>query len=422
MSWSQVAAIGLANQRETTVVWERATGRPVGPAIVWQSRQTADACLALRQAGWSETVQRKTGLPIDPYFSATKLRWLLDRVPEGHRRAEAGDLLGGTVDSWLLWILAGVHRTDPTNASRTLLYDIHQRAWDPELLAIFGIPLAMLPEVRPSVGVFGETAEGTPIVAVAGDQQAALFGQVCFASGESKTTFGTGAFLLMNTGEQAISSEQGLLTTLALDAVGETCYALEGAVFTAGAAVDWLRDGLKIVDDVAETAALARSVPDSADVVFVPAFSGLGSPHWDPTARGTILGLTAGAGRAHLVRATLEAIALQTVELFEAMRREFPAPVERVRVDGGGSANDFTMQRLADLLGLAVERPKIRETTALGAAFLGGLAAGFWPGGGALADRWELEHRFEPSISTHERRETIERWRSAVDRAKGWAT
>ncbi|HEX6512591.1 MAG TPA: glycerol kinase GlpK [Chloroflexota bacterium] len=420
LDWPDVAAIGIANQRETTVVWERASGRPVGPAIIWQCRRTAELCAALRAAGHEELVRRRTGLTIDPYFSATKIRWLLDRTPDGQRKAEAGELLFGTVDTWLIWRLTGgrVHATDFTNASRTMLFDIHQGTWSPELLAMLDIPAAMLPEVRASSGPFGETDRGTPILGVAGDQQAALFGQTCFAPGQCKSTYGTGAFLLMNTGARPISSPAGLLTTLA--AAPDT-FALEGAVFTAGAAVQWLRDGLGIIARAEDTEALALSVLDTAGVVFVPAFVGLGSPHWDPTARGVIVGLTGGARREHLVRATLEAIGFQVADLVEAMKRDSGFAVDSLRADGGASANAFLMQFQADILDLPVECPAIQETTALGAAYLAGLASGIWPSSDVLTGLQPQALRYEPSMPVSRRDDLLATWRRAVDRAKAWA-
>ena len=421
--WSDVAAIGIANQRETTVVWDRRSGEPLGPAIVWQCRRTAPLCAELERGGWGARVRRATGLPIDPYFAATKIRWLLDHTPQGQQRAMDGELLAGTVDTWLLWNLTADHRhaTDYTNASRTLLFDIHERRWDADLLGMLNIPPALLPEVQPSAGLFGTTPEGVPVLAMAGDQQAALFGQGCFDAGQAKHTYGTGAFLLMNTGVHPSASERGLLTTLAIDGQGQPCYALEGSVLNAGSVVQWLRDGLGIIQTAEETEALALSVQDTAGLVLVPAFSGLGSPYWDPTARGTLLGVTAAAGRAHLVRAALEAQAFQTAELLQAILAEAPTSLAALRVDGGGSANNFTMQFQADLLGLPVERPTVHETTAQGAAFLAGLAAGIWPDAATLRAMWRLERRFEPAMAATRRAELLATWRRAIQRSLHWA-
>jgi glycerol kinase len=424
MSWRDLRAVGITNQRETTVVWETRSGKPVAPAIVWQCRRTAEICAELKRSGWTERVRSATGLPIDPYFSGTKIRWLLDRIPDGQRRAEAGDLLFGTIDSWLIWNLTErrVHATDYTNASRTMLFNIHTRAWDADLLGMLNIPAAILPEVRTSSGLFGHLPEGPAILGVAGDQQAALFGQAGYDAGECKNTYGTGAFMVMNAGEEAIRSERGLLTTLAVSGDGAPCYALEGSVFTAGAVVQWLRDGVGLIAGAEESEALAMSVPDTAGVTFVPAFVGLGSPYWDPRARGSIFGLTAGANRAHIVRAALESIAYQSAELLGAMAADAGSSLAALRVDGGGSANAFTMQFQADLIGLPVERPVIRETTALGAAYLAGLAAGFWPDSGALRKRWKLDRRFEPRIDQARREELMATWRRAVSRSLEWAS
>jgi glycerol kinase len=422
MTWSDLSSIGIANQRETTVVWDRRTGEPVAPAVVWQCRRTADLCAELLRAGHAQAVRAKTGLPIDPYFSATKIRWLLDHIPDGQARAEAGDLLAGTIDTWLTWKLSGrrAHLTDFTNASRTMLFNIYTRAWDPDLLRLLNIPAAMLPEVRPSSGHFAATTRGPAIVGVAGDQQSALFGQGCLASGQCKNTYGTGAFLLMNTGRSAIDSEHGLLTTLAVGEQGQPCYALEGAVFTAGAALQWLRDGLGLIATSAESETLATSVPDSGGVFFVPAFAGLGSPHWDPRARGTIVGLTGGVGRAHLVRATLEAIAFQSADLLEAMAADLGQQPAALRVDGGGSANDFMMQFQADVTGVPIERPHQQETTALGAAYLAGLAAGIWRDVSEIERLPRLDRRFEPHMPPAERARLLADWHRAVERAKAW--
>ena len=423
LTWSDCSGVGLANQRETTVLWDRHTGEPAARAIVWQCRRTAELCAELERAGYAAMVRAKTGLPIDPYFSATKIRWLLDHIPNGQARAEAGDLLAGTVDTWLIWKLSGgkAHVTDFTNASRTMLFNVRTRAWDVDLLRLLNIPPAMLPEVRPSTGHFADCLEGPAILGVAGDQQAALFGQACVAAGQCKNTYGTGAFLLMNTGESAIESKHGLLTTIAVGARGRPCYALEGAVFTAGAAVQWLRDSLGLIATAAESETLAMSVPDSGGVFFVPAFAGLGSPHWDPRARGTITGLTGGVGRAHIIRAALEAIAFQTADLLDAMAADLGSRPAALRVDGGGSANDFLMQFQADVAGLTIERPQEQETTALGAAYLAGLAAGVWRDVLEIERLPRLNRRFEPRMPAGERARLLADWHRAVERAKGWA-
>ncbi len=435
----EIAAIGVTNQRETTVLWERATGRPVAPAIVWQDRRTAARCDALRRGGQARRLQRATGLIPDAYFSATKLQWLLDEVPGARARAEAGELAFGTIDSWLVWNLTAgrVHATDVSNASRTLLFDIHKLDWDDGLLSLFGIPRALLPEVRPSCGSFGETAPGLfgrpiPILGVAGDQQAATFGQGCFAPGMAKNTYGTGCFMLMNTGARAVASRNRLLTTVGWQAPPgaarrglETTYCLEGSVFMGGATVQWLRDGLQLVKSADEIEALAASVPDTGDVFLVPAFTGLGTPYWDGHARGTLVGLTRGTGRAHIARAALEAIALQSADVFDAMTRDARLPLAELRVDGGASRNDLLMQLQADCLGVPVVRPAVTETTGLGAARLAGLAAGVWPDAQAMQDAADTTSgaakRFEPRIGDRERQAKLDRWREAVDRSRHWA-
>ncbi|MBL8732303.1 MAG: glycerol kinase GlpK [Planctomycetes bacterium] len=422
-----IAAIGITNQRETTVLWERATGRPVHRAIVWQDRRTSAACARLLAAGHGEHVRARTGLPIDPYFSATKIAWLLDHL--GLReRAERGELAFGTIDSLLLHRLTGgaVHRTDVGNASRTLLFDLHHMAWCDELCALFRVPRALLPEVLPSVAPFGHTRsvpglpDGIPITGVAGDQQAALFGQQCFAPGEAKCTFGTGAFLLLNTGSVPTPSRHGLVTTVAWQIGDERCYALEGSAFVAGAAVQWLRDGLGFFTDAAEVEALARSVPDSGGVVVVPAFAGLGAPHWRPDARGLITGLTRGTTRAHLARATLEGIALQNADILRAMEQDCGRPLRTLRVDGGAAANDLLMQFQADVLGVDIVRPAMLESTALGAACLAGLGAGLWPDRAALAAvaaaAGPATH-FTPRLAAADVTSHLARWRAAVDKA-----
>jgi len=439
----RIAAIGITNQRETTIVWDRVTGEPVGDAIVWQSRITAPACERLRTAGHEARFRERTGLPLDAYFSGPKIAHLLDSVPGARGRAERGELAFGTVDSFLVWRLTGgaVHATDVSNASRTLLFDIHELAWDDELCGIVGVPRSMLPEVRPSSGAFGATApelfgRPIPITAVAGDQQAATFGQACFAPGQAKNTYGTGAFLLRNTGPTAPVSGSGLLTTVGwqLAPGGPVTYALEGSVFSAGSAVQWLRDGLGIIEHASDVETLAASVLDSGGVYVVPAFTGLGAPYWDPEARGTILGITRGTTRAHVARATLESIALQVADVLEAMAADAGAaggtlaagsdaggatPV--LRVDGGAASNNLLLQLQADLLGVPVERPVVGETTALGAAYLAGLAVGYWTGLDDLAANWALDRRFEPAMSADQRGSMLDGWHRAVARSRGWA-
>ncbi len=426
---SSLAAIGIANQRETTVLWDRRTGAPVAPAIVWQSRQSAPLVEAIERRGMTETYQRRTGLVPDAYFSATKIAWLLDRDPELRRRAEAGEVLFGTVDSWLLWHLSGgrMHATDYTNASRTMLYDIRALAWADDLLADLAIPCAMLPEVRDSSGVLFEAEPSllgrtVPVAGVAGDQQAALVGQVCFRSGEAKNTYGTGSFLLLHTGNEAQASSHRLLTTIASGIGGRIEYALEGAIFVTGAAVQWLRDGLGIIQEAAEVEALAASVPDSAGVVFVPALSGLGAPYWDPNARGTLLGITRGTTAAHIARATLEAIALQVKEVLDAMEADSGVALAELRVDGGAAANDLLLQIQADILGVPVVRPRVVETTALGAAALAGLAVGLWKDRDDLRSTWQEDRRFEPRLSASERDRLLATWRAGVERSRQWVS
>jgi glycerol kinase len=424
---AEIAAVGITNQRETTVLWERDSGRPVGNAIVWQCRRTAALCERLKADGVEPELRRKTGLVVDPYFSGTKIRWMLDHDPALRPRAERGELCFGTVDSWLLWQLTGgaVHATDPSNASRTLCYDIHRRAWDEGLCRMLGVPMALLPVVKPSAGVFGETAAGSglpggiPVAGIAGDQQAALFGQACVEPGMAKNTYGTGCFALLNTGERAVASTEGLLTTVAWAVEGSTSYALEGAVFIAGAAVQWLRDGLGIITRAAETQPLAESVPDTGGVYLVPAFVGLGAPYWDPYARGTLVGLTRGTTRAHLARAALEAIAYQSRDVLDTMKRESGVPLTTLRVDGGASANDFLCQFQADVLGVEVLRPSVTETTGLGAAYLAGVGAGLWKSR-ELASRWKLERKFTPAMPAATRDAAYAGWRRAVERARGW--
>ncbi len=422
-----IRAIGIANQRETTLVWDRATGRPIHRAIVWQDRRTADACDRLRARGVEGLIQRKTGLVVDPYFSGTKAAWLLDHVDGARERAERGELAFGTIDTWLAHRLTGgaLHVTDASNASRTMLFDIHAGRWDDELCGGIGVPRAVLPEVRSSGEVLGEALaipelEGVPIASLVGDQQAATFGQVCVEPGMAKNTYGTGCFLLMNTGDTARASQNRLLSTVAWRRDDATSYALEGAVFVGGAAVQWLRDGLGVIDQAPDIEALANEAPDSGGLYFVPALAGLGSPHWDPHAAGTIVGITRGTTRAHLARATLDAIAHQVADLVEAMSADAGAPLSELRVDGGAAANDLLMQTQADLLGVPVVRPETLETTALGAAYLAGLAVGYWGGVEQIAANWKADRRFEPRRSPDDVKCARERWRDAVARALGW--
>ena len=424
LSSKDIAAIGITNQRETTVVWERATGRPIHRAVVWQSRITAPICEALRARGLEPLVRARTGLVIDAYFSATKVRWILDQVPGAQSRAENGELLCGTIDTWLVWKLTAgrVHATDVSNASRTMVFDIHRGAWDDELLRALDLPRSLFATAVRSSGVIGETdpahfGAAVPISGIAGDQQAALFGQTCFEAGEAKNTYGTGCFLLVNTGATATPAPRGLLTTIAWDIGGGMRYALEGSVFIAGAAVQWLRDGLGIIKSADETEALATSVASSGGVYFVPAFTGLGAPYWDPYARGMIVGLERGTTRAHLARATLEAIAYQTRDLVETMRAAGTS-VDALRADGGATANAFLMQLQADVLGIPVEVAAVRETTALGAAFLAGLGAGVWKDTADLRARRAASPRYEPRMSADERDTMYAGWKRAVERAR----
>ena len=428
----RIAAIGITNQRETTVVWDRATGAPVADAIVWQSRITAPACERLRAAGLEALFRERTGLPLDAYFSGPKIAHILDADPTAglRARAEQGELAFGTVDAFLAWRLTGgrVHATDVSNASRTLLFDIGRLAWDDELLGHVGVPRAVLPEVLPTSGVIGETdasifGRPIPIAALAGDQQAATFGQACFRPGEAKVTYGTGAFLLLNVGDRPVASQNRLLTTVLwqLGAGGPVAYALEGSVFVAGAAVQWLRDGLRAIDASADIERLAASVPDSGGIVVVPAFTGLGAPYWDPDARGAILGITRGTGLAEIARATLDGIAQQVADVVEAMATDTGRPLEALRADGGAAANDGLLQLQADLLDLPVERPVVAETTALGAACLAGLAVGFWRDTAEIEAHWALDRRFEPSMAGERRASMRRTWARAVDRVRGWA-
>jgi len=419
----RVAAVGITNQRETTILWDATSGEPIHRAIVWQCRRTAPLCERLRAEGAEGEVRDRTGLVIDPYFSGTKVRWLLDHVDGARRAAEAGKLRFGTVDSWLLWKLTdgAAHKTDFTNASRTMLFNLRDLAWDRRMLGLLGIPAEILPQALPSGAHFGEVAaipelRGVPVLGIAGDQQAALFGQCGFAAGSAKNTYGTGCFLLLHMGDVPVASKSGLLTTVACAAGGAKAYALEGSVFIAGAVVQWLRDGLGLVRSAAETEAIARSVPDSGGVVFVPAFVGLGAPHWDAEARGAIFGLTRGARTAHLVRAALESIAFQTMDVVDAMAADAGKPLAELLVDGGASANDFLMQFQADLLNLPVVRPQLVETTAMGAAFLAGLSAGVWPRAADLRSLRRIDRTFSPAIPASEQDALRARWRDAVRR------
>ena len=423
-----VAAIGITNQRETTILWERSTGKPIAPAIVWQDRRTADACAALTERGLTATIQKKTGLVIDAYFSATKLVWLLDHVPNARQRAENGELAFGTVDSWLAWKLSGgkLHITDVSNAARTMLFDIRRGDWDDELLKIFNVPRAVLPVVKPSSAVYGETgadvfSQPIPIAGIAGDQQAALFGQMCVQPGMAKNTYGTGCFMLMNTG-QPVTSTQRLLTTVAWDIDHQLSYALEGSVFIAGAAVQWLRDGLGIIRSAAEVESLAATVPDNSGVYFVPALTGLGAPHWDPHARGAILGLTRGTTAAHLARATLEGVAHQVADVLSAMQQDANVNLAELRVDGGAAQNNLLMQFQADILNVSVVRPRITETTALGAAYLAGLAVGYWRDVTELSQQWQPERIFTPEMNANARERHRDGWHDALRRARSSAS
>ncbi len=418
---SDIAAIGITNQRETTLVWDRATGKPIYNAIVWQDRRTADTCDQLKAAGHEKLVQSKTGLVIDAYFSGTKIKWLLDNVSGAREKASRGELAFGTVDSWLIWKLTNgaLHITDPTNACRTMIYNIYTGEWDDELLALLDIPRSLLPEVRSSSEVYGHTTEGllgaqVPIAGIGGDQQAATFGQVALEPGMVKNTYGTGCFMLLNTGEEPVTSHNKLLTTVAWKVDNCTTYALEGSIFIAGAVVQWLRDGLGIIQHSEEVEALACQVPDTDGVHFVPAFVGLGAPHWDSYARGTITGLSRGSTSAHIARAALESIAYQTADVLDAMRQDSHIDILELRVDGGASRNDLLMQFQADVLGIPVVRPKVTETTALGAAYLAGLAVGYWENQQALVQLWQMEKRFEPNISADERASLRKAWQQAV--------
>ncbi len=426
LTGSDIAAIGITNQRETTVVWDRRTGQPVHNAIVWQDRRTAGLCDELRAAGHEDLFQRKTGLVLDAYLAGTKLRWILDNVRDARRRAEAGELAFGTIDSWLLWKLSdgALHVTDATNASRTLLFDIARQSWDDELLERMRVPRAMLPEVRDSSTVFGHTSllggGRIPIAGVAGDQHAALLGQACTRPGMTKNTYGTGCFMLVNTGDTPIASQNHLISTTAWRVAGRPSYALEGSIFIAGAVVQWLRDGLGIIRSASEVEGLAASVPDNGGVYLVPAFVGLGAPHWDPHARGSIHGITRGTTAGHLARAALESIAYQVTDLITAMQGDAGLALGELRVDGGATANDMLMQFQADLLGVPVLRPKVTETTALGAAYLAGLAVGYWSGLDEIAAQWQVERVFEPAMGRDQVDALRAGWARAVERSKDW--
>ncbi|MHC1748770.1 MAG: glycerol kinase GlpK [Cellulosilyticaceae bacterium] len=425
---SDIAAIGITNQRETTVVWDKTTGKPIYNAIVWQCRRTANTCDSLRSEGFDTIIKDKTGLVLDAYFSGTKVKWILDNVEGAREKAEKGDLLFGTIDTWLIWNLTKgkVHVTDYSNASRTLLFNIHTLEWDTEILNKLNIPSNMLPEVKPSSCVYGYTdaslfGEEIAIGGAAGDQQAALFGQVCYNPGTAKNTYGTGCFLLMNTGEKAITSKNGLLTTIAWGIDGKVEYALEGSVFIAGAAIQWLRDELRMIDHAAHTETYAKSVPDTNGVYVVPAFTGLGAPYWDQYARGTIVGLTRGVKKEHFIRATLESLAYQTYDVLKAMQEDSGIELKALRVDGGACANNFLMQFQSDVLGVQVDRPDVIETTALGAAYLAGLAVGYWKDRDEVSKNWALSRSFNPHMDTETRTSLLDGWHEAVHRSLGWA-
>lgn len=424
----EIAAIGITNQRETAVVWEKSTGRPVYNAIVWQSRQTAGICEELKEAGHNELFRDKTGLLIDAYFSGTKVKWILDNVEGAREKAEAGDLLFGTIDTWLIWKLSGghAHVTDYSNASRTLMYNIYEQKWDDELLDILTVPKSMLPEVKPSSEVYANTIPyhffgfEVPIAGAAGDQQAALFGQACFESGEGKNTYGTGCFMLMNTGEEAVKSDHGLLTTIAWGYDGKVEYALEGSIFVAGSAIQWLRDGLRMLKSAKDTEQYANRVETTDGVYVVPAFVGLGAPYWNSDVRGAIFGLTRGTEKEHFVRATLESLAYQTRDVLTAMEQDSGIELKTLRVDGGAVNNNFLMQFQADILDVPVERPEVSETTALGAAYLAGLAVGFWKDQAEIKQQWKLDHQFEPTMDDSHREHLYKGWQHAVEATMGF--
>lgn len=428
ISAAQIAAIGITNQRETTVVWNRHTGLPVYNAIVWQSRQSVSICEELKKSGFEPAVRERTGLVVDAYFSGTKVKWILDNVPGARESADQGDLLFGTIDTWLIWNLSSeqAHVTDYTNASRTMLFDIHRCAWDPELCTALGVPSSMLPAVKDSSFVMGHLKkeilgrEGIPISGVAGDQQAALFGQGCFYPGMAKNTYGTGCFMLMNTGAKAVNSENGLLTTIAWGLNGKVEYALEGSIFIAGSVVKWLRDKMKIIRHADETEALAAGIPSTDGVYFVPAFVGLGTPYWDSEVRAAILGLTLGSGQAQIVRAALESVAFQTTEVLEVMQQDSGLDLKALRVDGGMVKNNFLMQFQSDMLGVSVERPVVQETTALGAAYLAGLAVGFWKDEEDIQVNWQLDKAFHPDLPANESGRLLAGWKKAVEASRGF--
>lgn len=425
ISAEDVAAIGITNQRETTILWDKRNGKPVHNAIVWQCRRTAPTCDSLKEAGWADKIREKTGLLIDAYFSATKIRWILQNVPAAKELAKSGNLLFGTIDTWLIWNLTGgqVHATDYSNASRTMLFNIHTLEWDKEILELLEIPASILPEVRPSSGVFGNTlpllfGAAIPVAGVAGDQQAALFGQACFSPGTAKNTYGTGGFLLMNTGDEPVSSKNGLVTTIAWGLGGKITYALEGSIFVAGAAIQWLRDELKLISSAAETEGLCKEVPDTCGVYLVPAFVGLGAPYWDPYARGVLAGLTRGANRSHIVRATVESMAYQTYDVLHAMEQDAGIPLAELRVDGGAAANSFLLQFQSDITGVPVLRPSTLETTALGAAYLAGLAVGYWDDLTEIRRNWQVSAAFNPELSQEKAEEKVNGWHHAVKQAR----
>ena len=425
---SSIKSLGITNQRETTIVWDRHNGQPVDNAIVWQCRRTTPICENLKHQRWSRRIQEKTGLFIDAYFSATKLRWLLDHIPDGQLRAQQGDLLFGTVDTWLLWNLTGgaVHLTDYSNASRTMLFNIHTMDWDKELLSMLDIPEAVLPKVLPSSQIFGETKPGLfgnvrlPIGSIIGDQQAALFGQACYQPGMAKNTYGTGSFVLVNVGNQPIASQSGLITTVAWGLDKEITYALEGSIFVTGAVIQWLRDGLHLIKSVEESESLANSVTDNGGVYFVPALTGLGAPYWDMYARGTILGLTRGTTNGHLARASLESIAYQVRDVIDSICKETDFQIPTLRVDGGGTANSLLMQFQSDILGIPIQVAKVTETTAMGAGYLAGLATGIWKNTDEIATQWQPARVYEPRISSDERETLYHHWKRAVERARNW--
>ena len=424
---SQIAGIGITNQRETTIVWDRVTGEPVYNAIVWQCRRTAPICDELKAKGWAERIREKTGLVVDAYFSGTKVKWILDSVSGLREKAENGEILFGNVDTWLMWKLSGgkVHATDYSNASRTMLFNIHDLDWDDDILGELGIPRAMLPEALPSSTIYGYTEEdvlgaSVPLAGDAGDQQAALFGQACYGPGMAKNTYGTGCFMLMNTGDVAVPSKHGLLTTIAWGIDSKVEYALEGSIFITGAAIQWLRDELRIIDSSAQSEEYALQVPDTGGVYVVPAFVGLGAPYWDMYARGTIVGITRGTKREHIIRATLESISYQTRDVLEAMIQDSGIDLQELKVDGGAVGNNFLMQFQADVLGVPVQRPKITETTALGAAYLAGLAVGYWDSQDEIAEMWQIDKEFEPSMPEETRNKLYAGWKRAVERAVKW--